>query len=474
MVFFKALSKGTLIAALFFFIDASAQVSFVEGISPLDGVRITKSAQPVQSVLPGVVFKDCEECPEMVAIPSGSFLMGSPFDQPDLFESEPDPFSNEPVKKIEKIKQVSSEDERPQHHVEIKGFGLGRYEVTQEQWFAVMGNNPSSNKGRTLPVENVSWDAAQLFVQKLSQKTGKNYRLPSEAEWEYAARAGTTTQYFWGGDEKLINDFAWHSDNSGGKSHLFGLKKPNQFGLSDMIGNLYEWTQDCWNENYKGAPTDGSAWAGGDCSKRILRGGSWDDFPLYLRSAFRYFLTTDGRSYIIGFRVARDIELPRLNDEIQISDLIRKENETDQLNLNNNQSQNNSIDKNKADLIPLKKSGLYGEGKSETSISLPKVLENSQVDYPRMSVKLGEQGQVMVRVFVGVDGVPQKVELQTSSGFERVDKAGMDAAMRWRYVPGKRGSVAEAMWFLQPIAFSLKKEESEKPSLLLKLLNVFK
>ena len=126
-------------------------------------------------------FKDCAECPEMVVIPAGSFMMGSP---PDL---KPDPSSKE------KFDPFPVDNQKPQHRVDIQSFAIGKYEVTQEQWYAVMGNNPSSNKGRTLPVENVSWDDAKLFVQKLSQKTGKNYRLPSEAEWEYAARASDTS-----------------------------------------------------------------------------------------------------------------------------------------------------------------------------------------------------------------------------------------------------------------------------------------
>ena len=270
-----------------------AQVSNNEGLSPIEGVVIPKSqtSEP-QVVKPGAVFKDCDDCPEMVVIPAGSFLMGSPPDP------EPDPFSNaKPLK-------VGDDTERPQHRVNLQSFAIGKYEVTQEQWFAVMGNNPSSNKGRTLPVENVSWDDAQLFVKKLSQKTGKKYRLPSEAEWEYAARGGSTTTYHWGNSDAELHVYAWVS----AKTQQVGIKKPNQFGLYDIAGNVWEWTQDCWNPNYSGAPTDGSAWAGGDCSKRVMRGISWytREHGL-LRTALRASLKGADRDTVFGFRVARDL-----------------------------------------------------------------------------------------------------------------------------------------------------------------------
>ena len=167
-----------------------------------------------------------------------------------------------------------------------------------------MGYNPSSNKGRTLPVENVSWDDAQVFVQELSQKTGKTYRLPSEAEWEYAARGESTTTYPWGNSDAELHVYAWFNAIANATNPV-GLKKPNQFGLYDMIGNVWEWTQDCLNKNYKGAPTDGSAWTGGDCYQRVLRGGSWYGNPQYLRTAKRSGITSAIRVNGSGFRVAR-------------------------------------------------------------------------------------------------------------------------------------------------------------------------
>jgi formylglycine-generating enzyme required for sulfatase activity len=270
-----------------------AQVSNVEGINSIEGVEMPKP-QSVQSISSGAVFKDCYDCPEMVVIPAGSFLMGSPPDR------KQDPLSSEkPVK-------VSEDYEKPQHRVDIQSFAIGKYEVTQEQWFAVMGYSRSSNKGLTLPVENVSWNDAQLFVQKLSEKTGKKYSLPSEAEWEYAARGGSTTSYPWGSSDAELHVNAWFSAIAA-TTNPVGLKKPNQFGLYDMIGNVWEWTQDCWNPSYSGAPTDGSVWLRGDCSSRVVRGGSWNFNSQYLRTARRSGFYFTVRSSSGGFRVARTL-----------------------------------------------------------------------------------------------------------------------------------------------------------------------
>ena len=254
-------------------------------VAPVIAPPVTKPviASPVR--LPGAAFKDCDDCPEMVAVPAGSFLMGS----------KADPFASSPP----------SADEMPQHAVSIKAFSLGKFEVTQEQWFALMGNLPSKFKGRTLPVEQVSWDDAQAFVKKLSEKTGKQYRLASEAEWEYAARAGSQTAYAFGDDARELGRYAWFSENAGQTTHSVGEKQPNAFGLYDMSGNVWEWTEDCWNANYNSAPTDGRAWTTGDCSLRVLRGGSWGSVPQNLRAALRYGFTSAYRLGDFGFRVAR-------------------------------------------------------------------------------------------------------------------------------------------------------------------------
>ena len=255
----------------------------------LDDPQSSKTIQ--QKVGPGTIIKDCPECPEMVVLPSGSFLMGSP-------DPGPDPFSNE------KPKAIGTKDEKPQHRVQILSFAIGKYEVTQEQWYAVMGNNPSENKGRSLPVEQVSWDEVRQFISKLNQKTGKKYRLPSEAEWEYAARAGSTTTYPFGDSDAELRAYAWFSAVAD-KTNPVGLKRPNQFGLFDMLGNVWKWTEDCWHDNYWGAPLDGRAWDSGcTVSDRLLRGGSWFNESAYFRVAFRIRFPAQTKNSTIGFRLA--------------------------------------------------------------------------------------------------------------------------------------------------------------------------
>ena len=195
---------------------------------------------------------------------------------------------------------------------------MGKTEVTQGQWKAVMGNNPSrfSQCGDDCPVEQVNWDEAQEFTNRLSQKTGKQYRLPSEAEWEYSARAGSTTKWSFGDNENQMGDHAWYLGNSkawfgGNKTQRVAQKKPNAFGLFDMHGNVWEWVQDCWHANYIGAPTDGSAWTT-ICSEnnRVSRGGSWGDKPAGLRSAYRDRGAPDVRDFGTGLRLAKTIVSP--------------------------------------------------------------------------------------------------------------------------------------------------------------------
>jgi len=195
-------------------------------------------------------------------------------------------------------------NEKPVHEVTLEqAYYLGKYEVTQEQWVEIMGENPSYFKGDNNPVEYVSWNDVQEFVKKLNAKEGTDkYRLPSEAEWEYAARAGTTTAYSFGDSSSILGDYAWYSGNSGSKTHPVGQKKPNPWGLYDMHGNVWEWCQDSWHSDYEGAPTDGSAWDGSS-SSRVSRGGSWDFNAGNCRSAYRYGLYPDYRGGSFGFRL---------------------------------------------------------------------------------------------------------------------------------------------------------------------------
>jgi formylglycine-generating enzyme required for sulfatase activity len=188
--------------------------------------------------------------------------------------------------------------------VQIQNFAIGKYEVTQEQWYAVMGNNPSEHKGRALPVEQVYWDDIQQFIAKLNQKAGQKYRLPSEAEWEYAARAGSTTTSPFGNSDSELHVYAWFNSIAG-KANPVGLKRPNQFGLFDMLGKVWEWTQDCWHDNYRGAPLDGKAWDSGcTAGGRLLRGGSWFNEAVYFRVAFRIRFPAQTKNSTIGFRLA--------------------------------------------------------------------------------------------------------------------------------------------------------------------------
>ena len=225
---------------------------------------------------------------EFVLIPAGEFDMGSPPDEEDMWSWE-----------------------GPVHHVNIeKAFYMGRYEVTQKQWREIMGDNPSHFKGDDLPVVYVSWDDAQEFIKKLNEKEGTDkYRLPSEAEWEYACRAGTTTRYSFGDSESKLDDYAWYADNSDWETHPVGQKKPNSWGLYDMHGNDLELVQDCWHDSYNGALTDGSAWVvackyGG--ANRVVRGGSWVNDAGSCRSADRAPLDPRDRAANLGFRILKE------------------------------------------------------------------------------------------------------------------------------------------------------------------------
>ena len=218
---------------------------------------------------------------EMVAISGGTFLMGSPDNESDAYS-----------------------DEKPQHKVTVADFYIGRYLITQAQWEVVMDRNSSRFKGDNLPVERVSWEEAVEFCDRLTKNTGKQYRLPTEAEWEYACRAGSATKYYFGDEKQKLDHYAWYDGNSKSKTHPVGEKQPNQFGLYDLHGNVWEWCLDHWHDNYEGAPTNGSAWLNEDNEGvRVIRGGAWLNFPRNCRSACRVNYIPGARYFNIGFRV---------------------------------------------------------------------------------------------------------------------------------------------------------------------------
>ena len=273
---------------------------------------------------PGMVLRDCADCPELIVVPSGAFSMGSTQGQLD---------------------------EQPLHEVRLSMFALGRYEVTRSEYQAFVMATGYTNDGCNVvrddgslkrdaraswrapgfqqedrhPVVCVSWEDGQAYTQWLSSETGEQYRLPSEAEWEYGLRASTVTRRYWAAGSGTQCDFANGGDRAlvrhlrgwplpvvnctDGVAHTaqVGSYRPNAFGLHDMLGNVWEWTADCWHDGYSGAPGDGSAWTrGGDCDRRVLRGGAWETTRSGLRSANRYWYDNHG-SNIWGFRIARDL-----------------------------------------------------------------------------------------------------------------------------------------------------------------------
>ena len=273
---------------------------------------------------PGSTFHDCDQCPEMVVIPAGRFQMGD----------------------------VSGhDDERPVHEVTIsKLFAVSKYEVTkgefadfveatgydtgntcwtwdeEEGWEERSGvgwRNPGFSQTDRHPVVCVSWEDAKKYVEWVSRETGQAYRLLSEAEWEYVARAGTTTRWYWGESETGQCRYANGADLQAKKHNSkwtvaecddgyyqtspVGSFQANAFGVFDTAGNVWEWVEDCWNDHYQGAPEDGRAWTSGDCSRRVLRGGSWDDSPGNVRPANRDWYNPGIRADYDGFRIARTL-----------------------------------------------------------------------------------------------------------------------------------------------------------------------
>ncbi len=245
---------------------------------------------PQRTVSSSGSFKDCSECPEMVSLPAGTFIMGD--DKGDL-------------------------SEKPAHKVTIKkAFAIGKYEVTVGEWNSCVNAGacrPTSDEVQNIddmPVRDISWSDATDYVNWLSKTTKQNYRLPTEAEWEYAARAGTSTTYWWGNS---MQPGKAHCKDCGGQTSSdspakVGSFDPNPYGIHDMNGNVWEWVNDCWHRNFNGAPSDGSAWGEGNCSVRVIRSGSWRNDKTYVHSASRFKYDAYIRYIQNGFRVVKTLE----------------------------------------------------------------------------------------------------------------------------------------------------------------------
>ena len=231
----------------------------------------------------GPEVKDCAACPPLIALPAGSFTMGS---------------------------NTSDPSERPAHKVTIaEPFAIGKYEVTVEQWNACAGCQRSTQPANA-PVRDVSWDDAQQYLKWLSGASGKAYRLPTEAEWEYAARGGTATAYWWG--DKMATGKGNCKDcgppwQAGAPANV-GSFAANPFGLYDMNGSVWEWVADCWHNSFKDAPADGRAWDAPQCTVRVIRGGSWREGATYMLSTTRFKYDASVRNGQNGFRVARGMK----------------------------------------------------------------------------------------------------------------------------------------------------------------------
>jgi formylglycine-generating enzyme required for sulfatase activity len=273
-------------------------------MQPSPGAALTKKPVGERTSKPGKSksFRDCPECPEMIVIPAGSFMMGAP-------ENE---FGHQSY-------------ESPQHPVTItRPFAAGKFALTFTEWEACVndggcGSYTPNDRGwgrNNRPVINVSWNDAKAYAAWLSRKTGQNYRLLSEAEWEYAARAGSQTPFWWGSTitPNQANYDGTADIYKGGEKGEYRQQtmpansfQPNPWGLYQVHGNVWQWVEDCWHDNYEGAPTDGSGWISENCNQRVLRGGSWGAAPVSLRAANRTIYFPTFRDAYTGFRVARTI-----------------------------------------------------------------------------------------------------------------------------------------------------------------------
>jgi TonB family protein len=330
---------------------------------------------------------------DFVLIPAGTYMMGS---------------------------DTGDNDEKPIHRVRLsKAFYLGKYEVTQGQWQAVMGTNPSDFKGdANVPVKNVSWEDVQEFIRKLNTKEGGlKYRLPTEAEWEYAARAGTTTVYGFGNDERQLGEYAWYGENSWRTTHPVGQKKPNAWGLYDMYGNVWEWVQDWYGPYTAGSAVDPAGPASG--STRVRRGGGWGFVAGGYRSADRGNDPPGYRGGFLGLRLLRTIE-----------------------------ASSSRMGRRKMPEQPISSS--MGEGSA-----LPHFVYQPKPAYPLIAKWGGREGTVILDIELRADGSVGDIKVVQSSGYLLLDEAALDKVKTWQHIPVKRNGVPVTRRARQSFEFKL-------------------
>ena len=318
--------------------------------------------------------------------------------------------------------------EKPVHSVTLSSFNIGKFEVTQAQWKAVIGSNPSHFKGcEDCPVERVSWNDVQDFIRKLNAQTGKNYRLPTEAEWEYAAKGGKSSKGYTYSGSNDLNSVAWDTENSGSKTHAVGGKQANELGVYDMTGNVWEWCSDCYGKYNGYSETNPTGASSGRF--RVLRGGSWIDYANFCRTAIRLLRDPDAGGYYKGFRLVLPVE-----DESK------------------SEIQTETIKTDEEPLTYVEQDAEYPGG----SAALFKFISENLV-YPEDAVENGIEGKVIVKFVVDIDGVAKDFEIErTSSGGQSLERAAIDVCKRFgKFKPAIHNGNPIKSYYSQAIVFQL-------------------
>ncbi len=327
-------------------------------------------------------------------------------------------------------------DEKPVHSVTLSAFNIGKYEVTQAQWTAVMGNNPSSFSGcENCPVENVSWNEVQDFIRKLNAQTGKNYRLPTEAEWEYAANGGKASRGYTYSGSNDLGSVAWNTDNSGSKTHTVGGKQANELGIYDMSGNVWEWCSDWYGTYNSYSETNPTGASSGQF--RVLRGGSWYHFAHNCRTALRFWNNPDDRYFNYGFRLVLPVEDETIGEKYKepIESVPPPE-------------------ENKNDMLLIVDDAIaqYPGGES----AMYKFISDN-LDYPEDAVENGIEGKVYVRFVVDVEGTAKDFTIMKSvPGGQSLELAAIEVCKKFlKFNPPMRDGKPIKTYFVLPINFKL-------------------